>query len=251
MKYKVSFKSLLIICGLISSTLSAKFYAPSTLKEFNDILARADLAVIHFNPYGLGDVPVSDEDTLEEMKQDFIELAQEKRYLMANVAFIGVNTARIPVLAKEYNINPEAKATLVLFKDGNEYKEAKRKVGYLTKGQMRAFVEKYFGDIIDKLIVRRPQPQQRVVTRYSAPTSYSYPINYYDNDYYPRVVTRYNAPISYSYPVDYYDYDYYNPRERYAYPSYGYGYPGWGGWGPGIGFGIGGDGFGFGIGLGF
>jgi hypothetical protein len=211
----------------ICSTALPRFFAPTTVAAFDKILTNFDLAVIHFNPFGIGDVPEDEEEVVEDMKQDFLELSQENRY--RNVAFIGVNTARLPALAQRYNIDPAAKATVVLYKDGNEYKEAKRKTGYLTKGQMRAYVEKYFGDIIDKLATR--YPSERIVTRTYQPTTYRY-----------------------SYPVYDYDYDdsytYYYPRYRYR-PYFWGGYPYYGGWGPGFGFNVGAGNYGFGIGFGF
>lgn len=231
--------SMFATLSLISS-LQATFFAPKTEDEFYNILDKHELAIVHFNPHDQveSDNNVADEDLagadnkkvaidpeleekVERLKDSFVSVGNKDRYVKARVAFIGVNTNKLPYLAQDFGVSPDEIATFILFKGGRVYKKQGKhikRVGYLNKSELKDFVERYFGPFIDDILRKQKQQQQaRATTRYV----YTQPNSYYVDD-------------AYDYYPSYYDYGYS--------PYY---------WGPGFGLGFGLGGFGFGIGGGW
>lgn len=271
MKNKINVLFLMLVLLGAGVSVQAKLYTPEFERNFYNQLDRHDMAIVHFNPF------VEDEGSadLDRMKDAFFSLSKSDRYRDSDVGFIGVNLQKLPQLAQDYGIEtsdgalleedsvPAAKkqkiddkaedvtkiasnvvseSTLILFKDGKPLKEGGKivkRTGILTEGEIRNFIEHYFGEYIDRIIKEKrdaytERERVRVVTQ---PTTvrrvYRYPTtSYYSSDYYPGYYSR-------PYWGGYYG------------RPWGGGY--WGGPGVGIGFGFGGGrrggfrgGFGFG-----
>jgi len=242
--------------------IQAKLYTPNFEKSFQNQIKRHDLAVVHFNPFATDE---EDEPELDDMKEGFAELSQDKRYKNADIAFIGVNLNNIPDLALDYDIEvpdwaaieaaedaaeangtepdeiditQDQESTLMLFKEGKPFTikgKVVKHTGFMTEEEMEDFIEAYFGDFIDSILVqKRADTQQRAQVRQARPAA-------------QRVSTRYavgQQPATRVYRTRVYR----RPYGYYGRPYFGYWGRPWGGyrrWGYGPRFGLG---FGFGRG---
>lgn len=207
-----SMMALLGIIALMTSISEAKFYVPQFKDDFYTYIDRHKLAVVHFTTVA------EDEHNkeLDEMKEAFLSLSKRDRYKKAgaDLAFIGVNLNTIPALAEDFDISPEEKSVVILFKDGKEFKKA-RKTGFLTRTALKDLIETNFGSFIDSIINKKDQ-EERERDGHRIQTTYPQT---------ERVVTR---RVYTEYPSYYY---YRRPRVSFG---IGYGRPwGWGGWGGG------------------
>ncbi|HEX2977975.1 MAG TPA: hypothetical protein VHO47_02565 [Candidatus Babeliales bacterium] len=220
----LNMKIVLLVAAICSQTIFAELFIPRSLNEFRSILNSHNLAVVHFNSHEAA----NDQTKAEDMKRAFLQLSQKPRYKDAMVAFVGVNSSRFPEIGMAYKAAKENGSKLVLFHGGVAIQENDN---ILTKDEMKDYIERYFGKIIDETIEQNAPARMRP---YSA------------REYYPRsrqIVREYTEPEYY-----YDDADYYYPRaygRRYYNDYYG-GY-----YGPGIGFDVGTPLGGFGFGLGF
>lgn len=248
-------KKLVVGFLLMPVGLLAKLYVSDSDEQFFKQIARHNLAIVHFNTY-----PTDEQDIpeLNRMKDAFFSLSKSDRYKQADLAFFGVNVVTVPELAHDYNIDvpdwdslednpdaikdlkPEQQAVVMLFKDGKPVEQdgkAVKRVGFMTKSELKDFIENYFGSALDaRLEVVKAARQERIQAR-------------------PATVVQ-RVPVATTQRV-YYDYDddyYYRPSYRYYRPYYRggyYPYRRWYGPGFGVGFGFGGRRGGFGIGFGW
>lgn len=196
--------------------------APKFEKDFNDLISKSKLAVVHFVDYDL--LPVDKEhaaevhdlmEQLDDLKKDFSDISHDDDF--AGIVFVGVDLKSLPHMVDEYDIKDVS--TFMLFKDGRPFKQRRevvKRTGMMTQDELEDWIDDHFEDF--KPSVRAQQPTQQVI-RYAQPT---YTTRYYSRPYYGG----------------------YRPYWRRGYYGRPYGY------GSGFGFGIGGrrGGFGFGIG---
>lgn len=231
-------KRLNIFIGLLvlSTQLGAKIYTPDSTAAFFDVINQHPYAVVHFINYAQVNDDKLKEQALTSMKTEFAQSSNESQHVLANIAFIGINSKVAPNVLSEVESrnglkkddNSKEFSVVFLYNDGKPVVDSTGYLATLTdafdQGDLGVFVQKYLGDYIGY------QVQQAQAYQASQPTT----------------VTRYvEQPVYYSTPT-YYSDDYYYRRPRIGFGlGLGWGGYGWGGWrrrgwgGPGFGFGIG------------
>lgn len=188
--------AMLFVGMIIVQTNYAHVETPDFEKEFNDLISKSNLAVVHFVNYDV--IPVGKEHATEaralteqinDLKEDFADVSDDNEFV--DVAFIAVDLRAIPDLADDYGIKDLS--TIILFKDGKPFKragEVVKRTGIMSQEDLEYWILQYFEDFITKLRVyaRNKRPIHKM-------TNYTY--NPYELHYYYRPFSSTNWYRSY------------------------------------------------------
>lgn len=197
-----------LFCGALATLNSAygRYKKISSPKRFRSSLNKHDLVVAFFYIHEKK-MPHADRSKVNEAQATFKSVSKIESYRYADVIFTSVNAAkeRLADLVRDYGVGqPSANSPIVaLFRGGNLVTTKK---GFLSRKDIKAFVDSYFGKAIAQIQKDKDIKRKRRLER--------------------ARIRAYNR--SYWYP--YYGYGF-----GYGYPYYGYGY----GYRPYFGFGFG------------
>ena len=185
------FFSFIVMINLVSlaSTSYATYFRVRNERRLNYLLDKYDLAVALF--YNKNKAQAS-------VKQTFKQLSRGYSYHEAEVAFVSIDVVREDgeAIASEYGVRKTP--TLILFQNGRVVL-GKDKVPVVatdvkSASDMRVFINKYFGDLIeDELRDKEERERERRRRRHPRQSSFHFRISY-GYPYYPY----YGYPFGYS-----------------------------------------------------
>ena len=157
------------------------------------------------------DKAVSEE--VKKMQDMFGELDDESRYEHGGVKFVRANLERKKNEELEKKYGATTNPTFILFKDGKQV-EGVKLTGFVSKSELRDFIEEHLGADIDEAIARYEEELElrRLKNEANAPQWYGY------GGYYGPY-----GPWGYNDPFDPWYWGRSRWRRRYVRPSVGFG----------------------------
>jgi hypothetical protein len=143
----VSFYSMImgwfIVVVMVTTTMvKPTVYIPKTSQALYKTLQKHRCVILYFFNTSL--VTPRDESSLELMHRAYAQVSKQPRYKNAECIFLKIDTAAMPEVIQDFNLDPQEIATMMVIKNGCEFPKnsrRSRKVGLLSAAHMHDFIE--------------------------------------------------------------------------------------------------------------